>query len=593
MAKNNINFIDPNSQNALANALALQQAQRQQEYAQAQLKQGLEPLGRTEMLGNVAIRKSPLEALAKVLQVYYGRKGIDEADKNLVQQQLNQQSDLAKYFGGGQDSNLISQAQNQNNTNQTITSPVPDNEAVQESTPAINTQPIIDAFQNRNSQINPPANPFSWQGSSSTQANSSQPISIADSSGNVSKISPWQPVNNIQPLPNNVQTQGNIPQNANQSMPMQNAPQNNAPFNPFGLNPQLAQYLYNQDPSAYTNKLLDAYSPTNLQKENQYLGINQDLAKQLHLQGQNKDINAATLSNGVLPQLDANGRVVGVNPLQGYNQAKAQQTLAQNQANMPYEAYKAGLEINKQNLINRSKQDLENQNTLVDTINPNTGNKQAITRQQALQGGAITGLGEANNQLSKDYASDYTTSLKNAESARQILPSAINTAKLILKTPTGQGTIKRNEVANTLAAIGIKLPNKNLSNQQLLQSYQVGSLFNEIQRQGGAKGLAKEESALLERAIGNLDTDPNALLSLTFDIINKQHQNIASSQRKQANVNDNSGFTKYSQVYNANPIDKNISLYSAIKGDRDLTAAFFSRLNAQERNKLIQTLKGQ
>ena len=56
---------------------------RRRAYAQALQQQGMTPLGPTEMAGGWAVKKSPLEGLAKMLQAYTGMKGQDAA---MVQQ---------------------------------------------------------------------------------------------------------------------------------------------------------------------------------------------------------------------------------------------------------------------------------------------------------------------------------------------------------------------------------------------------------------------------------------------------------------------------------------------------------------------------
>lgn len=63
---------DPNAQ---AQAALLDQ---RQQMAQMLLQQGFQPMGGTESVGGMAIRKSPLEGLAKLLQIYSGGKGLQD-----------------------------------------------------------------------------------------------------------------------------------------------------------------------------------------------------------------------------------------------------------------------------------------------------------------------------------------------------------------------------------------------------------------------------------------------------------------------------------------------------------------------------------
>ena len=57
--------------------------ERRRAYAQALQQQGAQPLGPTETVGGWAVRKSPLEGLARMLQAYGGRQGQEEATERL------------------------------------------------------------------------------------------------------------------------------------------------------------------------------------------------------------------------------------------------------------------------------------------------------------------------------------------------------------------------------------------------------------------------------------------------------------------------------------------------------------------------------
>jgi len=69
--------------------------ERRRAYAQALQQQGQTPLGPTEQVGGWAIRRSPLEGLAKMLQSYSGRKGQEQATEEQKALGHRYQSDLA------------------------------------------------------------------------------------------------------------------------------------------------------------------------------------------------------------------------------------------------------------------------------------------------------------------------------------------------------------------------------------------------------------------------------------------------------------------------------------------------------------------
>ncbi|MDO8703392.1 MAG: hypothetical protein Q7J84_00450, partial [Sulfuricaulis sp.] len=48
---------------------------RRRAFAQAMQQQGAQPMGPTETVGGWAVKRSPLEGMAKMLQAYSGRKG--------------------------------------------------------------------------------------------------------------------------------------------------------------------------------------------------------------------------------------------------------------------------------------------------------------------------------------------------------------------------------------------------------------------------------------------------------------------------------------------------------------------------------------
>jgi len=94
-----LDITDP--QGALQNALI----QRRMAIAQALLQQGLEPMGGTQMAGQVAIRNSPVQGLAKALQTYAGVSGLNNATQqagSLLQNRLQQQQGVAQQELAGQ-----------------------------------------------------------------------------------------------------------------------------------------------------------------------------------------------------------------------------------------------------------------------------------------------------------------------------------------------------------------------------------------------------------------------------------------------------------------------------------------------------------
>lgn len=68
--------------------------ERQMQIAAAMQAQGMAPMGGTEMAGGVAIARSPMEGLAKVLQAYIGRKGIETVEGKMQTLRNRQRADL-------------------------------------------------------------------------------------------------------------------------------------------------------------------------------------------------------------------------------------------------------------------------------------------------------------------------------------------------------------------------------------------------------------------------------------------------------------------------------------------------------------------
>ena len=57
----------------------LQDIERRRKLAELMQQQGMQPLGPTEHIGGWAVKRSPMEGLAKMMQAYAGGKGMDEA----------------------------------------------------------------------------------------------------------------------------------------------------------------------------------------------------------------------------------------------------------------------------------------------------------------------------------------------------------------------------------------------------------------------------------------------------------------------------------------------------------------------------------
>src|SRR5687768_18229638 len=100
MAKtvNTVSFVNPLDQNALNNALELQKAQRQQEIMQSLLKQSMAPFSDTQIVSGHAVRRSPLEFVAKILGGYLANKNIEKSDANLIDLQQKQAQSALNMF---------------------------------------------------------------------------------------------------------------------------------------------------------------------------------------------------------------------------------------------------------------------------------------------------------------------------------------------------------------------------------------------------------------------------------------------------------------------------------------------------------------
>src|SRR6185436_21086615 len=75
--------------------------ERRRAYAQALQQQGQTPMGPTEQVGGWAIRKSPFEGLAKMLQSYSGRKGQEQATEQQKALSGRYMSDYQKVLAKG------------------------------------------------------------------------------------------------------------------------------------------------------------------------------------------------------------------------------------------------------------------------------------------------------------------------------------------------------------------------------------------------------------------------------------------------------------------------------------------------------------
>lgn len=89
--------------NALDPSLYSQQLQAQQQQALAQLlmQQGLAPMGGTESVGGVAIRRSPMEGLAKMAALLSGQSMQGQANQSLAGLNAQQAASMRAMFGMG------------------------------------------------------------------------------------------------------------------------------------------------------------------------------------------------------------------------------------------------------------------------------------------------------------------------------------------------------------------------------------------------------------------------------------------------------------------------------------------------------------
>jgi hypothetical protein len=87
----NVSFSAPNDYAAEQQAI-----EQRRKYAEALQAQGMQPMGDTQMAGGWAIRNSPFQGLAKMLQAYSGSKGVESANEK--QKEL-----YSKYLAGGQE----------------------------------------------------------------------------------------------------------------------------------------------------------------------------------------------------------------------------------------------------------------------------------------------------------------------------------------------------------------------------------------------------------------------------------------------------------------------------------------------------------
>jgi len=602
MAKNTVSFIDPTDANALQLLQDSQKAQRNQELAlllkKRQIEQG-NTLGNTQMVSGIAIKNSPLAGLAQLLQTYNADKNLENADTALAQQQLAQaQAEYGLYKPTDEQPAIPAQTPIAQDT--AVTAPIPSPDIQTQSMPVQQEQ-----IQAPQQSFTPPPSglksPFSFDANVPPPNYGGQPINIANQNGQVSQLAGMlrPPVNDIRPLPIAESQPQQMPMSQGQSSPLAQLIANpNAnvqipqqpravnPFNALGLSQRDAWKYSRLNPEVFAKANLEALQLSADAKRARELGISTDEQARNYRLGANKDLNTASLNNGFAPQIDAQGRVIGVQPLAGFNENKAGQITAQNTANMPYDAYKTGLKVNEQQNIDANKQGLENRNSFVDTIDPATGNKKSITKEQALnQGGIVTGLGEANTQLQKDYATQYNTAIKTGAEARQKLPSLISRLDLINNTKTGLGTQQQNDIKAKLATYGVDLGGKKLTNQQLLEAELYVDTLGAADK---LKPASDTDIKILKDTVGSLNTNPEALRKLTYKRLGALGQDIYNSSLADTNVKNNGGFSKYSDVYTApNKYDRNNFVISSLKGNRNLLTQFFQSLSPQEKQAIL------
>lgn len=113
-----VNFQAPTDAAAEAEQIA-----RSRRYAELMQQQSMQPMGDTQMAGGWAIRKSPFEGLAKMLQAYGGRKGQEAADERTkaLADKVRQQgvADVSAFTGALQGSPAVTDI---NQTNQGLDS---------------------------------------------------------------------------------------------------------------------------------------------------------------------------------------------------------------------------------------------------------------------------------------------------------------------------------------------------------------------------------------------------------------------------------------------------------------------------------------
>src|SRR5687768_8896756 len=553
MAKtvNTVSFVNPLDQNALNNALELQKAQRQQEIMQSLLKQSMAPFSDTQIVSGHAVRRSPLEFVAKILGGYLANKNIEKSDANLIDLQQKQAQSALNMFNP-----VPQQEASQVLDTDTMINPVA--EAPVQSAPINNINAPQEQIANILSGKNAPPNKFSWENNQQLPPS----INIADNMGNTQQISnqsPWQPINDIRPLPvnNNVGPTSQVPQqmqsvSQNMPMPQQAAPN---PFNRMNLSPQEAYLWFSQDPSGYLAFNAKGLEPTNLQREDIYSGITPQQRKNIVLQNANQQVNAAALNNGIAGVYDEGGRITGVNALQGFNTTKKEQIRAQNEANMPYDVFKSALETNKSKTIEANKKQLENQYDFVEVTDAN-GNMIRVPKGQA--SGTTTKLSPATEQTYKDYAKHYVETQQTGYTAKQTVPRILNKLELIDQTATGLGTKERNELLNKLATYGVNFKNKNLGNQQLLEAEAFVDAVDAAQT---LKPISNTDIDLLLKAAGSINTDKTALRKLAYKAIGDLQQKAYNSDVANENYTKNGGFNKYNEVFvGSQPIDKNAAI---------------------------------
>ncbi len=597
-------FIDPTNPNSLSQLLASQKATRNQELALALKKKLLEQqsdLGKTQVVSGVAVRNSPLIGLANLLQSYGADKMLEQSDNAIAQQKINQEMEVYNRLAPTTQKHAPVQQQEVTQpilSDTATTQPVVEPEITSEVIPAQPTQNV------QPQQFTPSPkglkNPFSWQADEAPPPYTGQPISIANNNGSVSQLAGMlrPPVNDVRPLPiddNKTQTPSALAQlvanpNANIQMPAQPQAPVQRQVNAFNVNniDNKVAYTYSKlFPEEWAKYNLNALAPTNLQRENEYLGIDPVTARNNALAKARKDsyIAPEKLEGGTYYRNPNTGSMEYIQPTvldEGKTYIDPKTGKERRILSPQYDPDLQGRIATAQA---QGKAGVENENTFIDQYDPVTGGTKSVTKQQALnQGGFISKPSEANTQLQKDYATHYNTTLQTGYESRQKLPKIVERLSLINQTNTGLGVSQQNAIKDKLAGFGIKLPAKGLTNQQLLEAELYVDTLSEASK---LKPASDTDIKILKDTVGSINTNPEALRKLTYKRLGQLGQDIFNAGVSKSNVEQNGGFSKYQDVYSTGGFDKSKFILQSLNSNKELRNQYFMSLSPQERKAIL------